>query len=176
MKFKTMSHSNQMTFVQTVKGCFPDSFVNNKVLEVGSLNINGSVREFFTGCNYLGVDIGEGKDVDMVCKGHELPFPDLSFDTVISCECLEHDKDWLKTFKKMYELSKDLVVMTCATTGRKEHGTTTTNPTDAPFTNDYYKNLTIQDFVNNFDFYTIFKHFGFAVNSDSHDLYFWGKK
>ena len=45
-----------------------------------------------------------------------------------------------------------------------------------PFTNDYYKNLTIQDFVNNFDFYTIFKHFGFAVNSDSHDLYFWGKK
>jgi hypothetical protein len=76
----------------------------------------------------------------------------------------------------MCELSKDLVVMTCATTGRAEHGTTATNADAAPFTNDYYKNLAIYDLVDNFDFHTIFKHFGFAVNSDSHDLYFWGKK
>jgi len=165
-----------MNFVQSVKNCFPDAFANKKVLEIGSLNINGSVRQFFTGCDYLGVDIGEGRDVDMVCKGHELPFPALSFDTVISCECLEHDKHWKETFAKMCELSKDLVVMTCATIGRKEHGTTTTSPTDAPFTNDYYMNLSANDFTSNFDLYAIFKHFGFAVNSDSHDLYFWGKK
>ncbi len=171
-----MSHPNQMSFVKTVKGCFPDSFANKKVLEVGSLNINGSVREFFTNCDYLGVDIGEGKDVDLVCKGHELPFPNLSFDVVISCECLEHDVYWDKTFQKMCELSKDLVIMTCATTGRPEHGTTATNADAAPFTNDYYRNLAIHDFVDNFDFHNIFKHFGFAINSDSHDLYFWGKK
>ena len=171
-----MSHPNQMSFVKTVKDCFPDSFANKKVLEVGSLNINGSVREFFTNCDYLGVDIGEGKDVDLVCKGHELPFPNLSFDVVISCECLEHDVYWDKTFQKMCELSKDLVIMTCATTGRPEHGTTATNADAAPFTNDYYRNLAIHDFVDNFDFHNIFKHFGFAINSDSDDLYFWGKK
>ena len=165
-----------MSFVQSVQKCFPDAFANKKVLEIGSLNINGSVRQFFTECDYLGVDIGEGRDVDMVCKGHELPFPAMSFDTVISCECLEHDVYWDKTFAKMCELSKDLVVMTCATTGRKEHGTTASSPTDAPFTNDYYKNLAIGDLVNKFDFHAMFKHFGFAMNSDSHDLYFWGKK
>ena len=38
------------------------------------------------------------------------------------------------------------------------------------------KKLEIKDFVENFDFYTIFKHFGFSMNSDSQDLYFWGKK
>ena len=171
-----MSHPNQMSFVQSVRGCFPDSFTNKKVLEIGSLNINGSVRQFFNNCEYLGVDIGEGKDVDMVCKGHELPFFDPTFDTVISCECLEHDIDWIKTFDKMCELSKDLVIMTCATVGRPKHGTSDTNPDVSPFTNNYYKNLEIKDFVDHFDFYTIFKHFGFAVNSDSQDLYFWGKK
>ncbi len=171
-----MSHANQMSFVQSVQGCFPDAFTNKKVLEIGSLNINGSVRQFFINCEYLGVDLGEGKDVDMVCKGHELPFPNLSFDTVISCECLEHDTHWEKTFQKMCELSKDLVIMTCATTGRAEHGTTATNADAAPFTNNYYRNLAIHDFVDNFDFHNIFKHFGFAVNSDSHDIYFWGKK
>jgi hypothetical protein len=171
-----MSHPNQMAFVQGVQGLFPDAFTNKKVLEIGSLNINGSVRQFFTGCEYLGVDLGEGKDVDMVCKGHVLPFPNLSFDTVISCECLEHDVYWDKTFQKMCELSKDLVIMTCATIGRPEHGTTATNADAAPFTNDYYRNLAIHDFVENFDFHNIFKHFCFAINSDSQDLYFWGKK
>ena len=165
-----------MNFIRSVKNSFSYAFNNKKVLEIGSLNINGSVRQFFTNCDYLGVDIGEGKDVDLVCKGHELPFLPMSFDVVISCECLEHDKHWFETFGKMCELSKDLVVMTCATTGRKEHGTTATSPTDAPFTNDYYMNLSINNFTNNFDFHTIFKDFGFAVNSDSHDLYFWGKK
>jgi hypothetical protein len=171
-----MSHPNQMNFVRSVQGCFPDAFIIKKVLEVGSLNINGSVRQFFTNCDYIGVDLGKGKDVDMDCKGHELPFPNLSFDTVISCECLEHDQHWVKTFQKMCELSKDLVVMTCATLGRAEHGTTVTNSDAAPFTNDYYKNISIHDLLDNFDLHTIFKNFGVAVNSDSHDLYFWGKK
>jgi hypothetical protein len=171
-----MSHQNQMLFVESVKNLFPDSFKKKNVIEIGSLNINGSVRKYFTQCEYLGVDLGKGKDVDIVCPGHELPFPYLSFDTVISCECLEHDKHWQLTFGKMIELSKDLVIMTCATTGRKEHGTTASAAESAPFTNDYYRNLTINDFVNAFDFHSLFKHFCFAVNDNSHDIYFWGKK
>ena len=118
-----MSHPAQMLFVQSVKHHFPDYFKDSKVLEIGSLNINGSVRQFFENCEYLGVDLGLGKDVDLVSKGHELSFPDKSFKTVISCECLEHDKDWQKTFQKMYDLSSGLVVMSCATIGRPEHGT-----------------------------------------------------
>jgi hypothetical protein len=171
-----MSHPNQMTFVQSVRSFFPDSFTNKKVLEIGSLNINGSVRQFFNNCEYLGVDIGEGKDVDMVCKGHELPFDNLSFDTVISCECLEHDVHWTATFATMCRLAKGMVIMTCATNNRPEHGTTATNADAAPFTNDYYRNLAIHDFVDNFELHGIFKHFGFEINSDSQDLYFWGKK
>jgi len=171
-----MSHKNQQLFVQSMRDTYPHSFIGKKVLEIGSLNINGSVRQYFKNCNYLGVDLGQGKDVDMVCQGHKVPFPDGSFETVISCECLEHDKHWAETFKKMCDLSSDLVIMTCATIGRKEHGTHASAADSAPFTNDYYKNLAMSDFIGLLDFHLIFKHFGFAVNNESHDIYFWGKK
>lgn len=171
-----MSHPNQLQFVKSVKEFYPHLFTKTSVLEIGSLNINGSVRQFFEGCNYLGVDLGPGLDVDMVCQGHLLPFTDDSFDVVISCECLEHDKHWAETFKKMCALSKNLVIMTCATIGRAEHGTFTKDSDAAPFTNDHYRNLSIHDFVNLVDFHRIFKDFGFVINSESHDIYFWGKK
>ena len=76
----------------------------------------------------------------------------------------------------MCELTSHLVIMTCATTGRAEHGTTKTSPEAAPFTNDYYQNLTAQDFRDNFDLINLFKDFGFEVDEESHDLYFWGIK
>ena len=171
-----MSHPNQMNFVGRVRELFPNSFSHKKVLEVGSLNINGSVREFFNDCDYLGIDLGEGKDVDLVCKAHHLSYPNLYFDTVISCEALEHDEDWDKTFIKMCELAKDLVILTCATKGREEHGTSRTNADASPFTNDYYRNLTIEDLAETMDFHNVFDSFGIETNSESHDLYFWGKK
>jgi SAM-dependent methyltransferase len=173
-----MSHQSQLDFVSNVRDSFPKQFVNSKVLEVGSLNINGTVRIFFQDCDYVGVDIGPGKDVDLICPGHELTFPINTFDTTISCECFEHDKFWVRTFKKMYDLTKHngLVVFSCATIGRPEHGTTRTSPADAPFTNDYYRNLTAEDFEGAFDLDNMFSEYQFAVNQWPADLYFYGVK
>jgi len=53
-----MAHPAQMAFVARLKERFPASFKNQKVLEVGSLNLNGSIRQFFEQCSYLGVDVG----------------------------------------------------------------------------------------------------------------------
>ena len=158
-----MSHHSQLDFVSRVKAKFPHAFNKTKVLEVGSLNINGTVRIFFDDCDYLGVDIGPGKDVDLVCPGHKLDILPNTFDTTISCECFEHDKYWMLTFQKMYELTKyrGLVIFSCATTGRPEHGTTRTSPADAPFTNDYYRNLTEEDFVGAFDLGQMFDEYAF---------------
>ena len=168
-----MSHFEQHRFVQGVKGRFPEYFSNKRVLEVGSLNINGSVRQFFDSCAYTGVDLAPGKDVDRIGPVHILTF-DRPFDTVISCECFEHDKHWKETFQKMYDECTGLVVFTCATEGRPEHGTTRTSPHDAPFTNDYYMNLTEQDFRNNFDLDKMFRQYEFSKNERPADLYFWG--
>ena len=171
-----MSHQSQLDFVKSVKDMFPYSFKEASVLEVGSLNINGSVRQFFINCNYVGVDISQGNGVDIVGYVHMLPLAEDSFDTVISCECFEHDKHWKETFKKMWEVAKGLVIFSCATTGRPEHGTTATSPADSPFTNDYYKNLTEQDFKEAFDLDSMFSKYQFSVNQRPEDLYFWGLK
>ena len=46
---------------------YPEFFQNKSVPEVGSWDTNGSIRRFFSNCEYIGVDIAEGPGVDVVC-------------------------------------------------------------------------------------------------------------
>ena len=170
-----MSHPAQIGFVASVRAKFPELFNGTEVLEVGSLNINGSIRQFFTDCLYVGVDLAPGKDVDIVARGEDLSYPDNSFDVVCSCECFEHNPEWARTFDNMTRMAKSLVFFSCATTGRAEHGTPRTSPWDAPFCGDYYQNLTEEDFKQHCDL-SKFKYYEFSTNEQSHDLYFFGVK
>lgn len=174
-----MSHAEQREFITTVKNRFPEFFSSKKVIEIGSLDINGTVRDFFTDCEYIGVDVGPGPGVDLVSLGHEVDYPDGYFDVSISAECFEHNPLWLETFINMYRMSSGLVVFTCASEGRPEHGTRRTSPGDSPLTldmfSDYYKNLTEKDFTDVLKFEKLFQEFEFSVNRSSHDLYFWGR-
>lgn len=170
-----MSHPAQIEFVAALQNKFPDFFIRKNVLEVGSLNINGSIRQFFQQCNYVGVDLGAGRDVDVIAKGEDLSYADGSFDVVASCECFEHNPEWAKTFGNMVRMSCGLVFFSCATTGRAEHGTRRSNPHDAPFCGDYYRNLTEEDVQSECDL-SAFKQYEFSTNHDCHDLYFWGIK
>jgi hypothetical protein len=73
-----------------------------------------------------------------------------------------------------------LVFMSCATTGRREHGTTRTSPQDSPLTVgkgwDYYKNLTAEDFTQNFALDKMFLTYEFELGIYFPDLYFYGIK
>lgn len=175
-----MSHPSQMQFVGSVKDRYPSSFNKTKVLEVGSLNINGTVRDFFADCNYLGVDLGPGAMVDLVCSGHELDHPDHTYDVAISTECFEHNPYWAETFANMLRMTRPggLIVFTCATTGRPEHGTKRTTPRDAPLVPwDYYQNLTEEDFRAKFSFDDHFLEYKFqTILYPCFDLYFYGIK
>ena len=170
-----MSHPAQMVFVEKVRATFPECFVRSTVLEVGSLNLNGSIRQFFQQCIYVGVDIGPGKDVDVVARGENLAYEDESFTVVASCECFEHNPEWVRTLENMIRMSSKLVFLTCATTGRAEHGTPRTNHHDAPYCGDYYLNLTEDDVRASLDL-SAFNEYEFSVDNEAHDLYFWGIK
>lgn len=177
-----MAHPAQLSFIHAIKGMYGNYFTNSKVLEVGSLNINGTVRQFFDDPQlYIGLDVGEGPGVDVVCDGDEYD-TDERFDCVISCECMEHNPAWKETFANMIRLCRPggLVIMTCATTGRLEHGTSRTTPQDSPLTIgkgwEYYCNLTPRDFTELFDLGSYFRYFGFETNPMAHDLYFVGVK
>ena len=177
----TMAHFQQAEFIKSLKAKFPKHFFNVDVLEIGSLNINGTVRDFFNANRYVGVDVGEGPGVDVVMSGHEYKSEE-PFDCCISCECFEHNPFWKETFVNMIDQCKPggLVVMTCATTGRPEHGTERSLPQDSPLTLakgwSYYKNLTERDFKEAFNFNPFFKDWAFSVNEEACDLYFYGIK
>jgi len=75
-----------------VRENLPQTF--NTVVEIGSRDINGSLRSLFTGKNYTGVDILPGKNVDIVADASlELPLAKDSFDLAVCVAVFEHTPD-----------------------------------------------------------------------------------
>lgn len=176
-----MSHPAQQEYVRNLSKQFPQNFNNAKVLEVGSLDINGTMRSHFKDCDYTGVDVAEGPSVDLVCEGQLVDHPDGTYDTTGSCNCFEHNPFWVETFQNMYRMTKKdgLVFITVPTTGAPEHGTSNAKPEDSPLTVgkgwEYYKNLTEEDFRTNFDIDSMFHSYKFETN-DTPELFFQGFK
>lgn len=80
-----------------------------KILEIGSLDINGGVRKFFTDANeYVGIDMQEGKGVDKVLEAHDIlkVWPKENFDIVLCLEMLEHDNAFWKTINDIHKILK----------------------------------------------------------------------
>ena len=175
-----MAHPEQAEFFSGVREHYPASFRGARVLEVGSLDINGSVRELFSNCDYTGVDLALGPGVDLACQGQLVEFPTGHFDTTISAECLEHNPFWRETVANMLRMTRPggLVLISCATTGRLEHGTTRTNPDASPFTSaenwTYYQNLDRSDLENGLNLDGWLADRGSWVNFITRDLYFIG--
>lgn len=72
----------------------------NIVLEVGSMDINGSLRSTCpSGVQYLGIDVEHGKSVDLVVQvGKPLPLRDNFADAIVSSSQFEHDDFFWETF------------------------------------------------------------------------------
>lgn len=180
-----MCHIEQLVFFKKIQLRMPEYFTDTKVLEVGSLDINGSIRQFFNAQEYIGLDVGAGPGVDIVCEGQNFDYPDDYFDVTVSSECFEHNPFWLETFLNMIRMTKSggLVAFSCASEGRKEHGTHRSEPESSPLTVfkggeywNYYRNLNEEDFTSEIDFDSIFSEYKFKYNDKAFDLYFYGVK
>ena len=177
-------HHEVLHFVYETKNLYPHHFNNVRVLEIGSRRVldQPTVRCHFSDCDYIGVDISEGDCVDVVSKGHEYKTDQL-FDTIISCECFEHDPFYDLTITNMINLLKPggLLLFTCASLGRPEHGTRSTSPESSPATaeiegwQDYYRNLTEFDFKKVPAFSNMKGNY-WVSNEGTKDLYYRGWK
>jgi SAM-dependent methyltransferase len=100
-----------------------------KVLEVGSLYVNGSPRGdvmSLSPLSYTGVDLSAGPGVDVVCRVEDLAgrFGAGSFDIVLSTEMLEHVRDWRSAISNLKEVLKPggLLLITTRSKGYPYHG------------------------------------------------------
>jgi len=91
-----------------IERCVAQYPMAGRVLDIGSRDICGSARRWFTKDGqqkepterfpeYIGIDIYHGNLVDIVMDAHDLTRGLGSFDVVISTSAMEHDSDPFKT-------------------------------------------------------------------------------
>ncbi len=136
-----------------------NSCAYKKVLEVGSLNINGTVRDAITCESYLGVDKIAGPDVDLVIS--DITDITETFDAVICCEVLEHDINPWKTVEHIKSIIRPngTLIISTPTFGFPLHR----YPIDCyRFGLDAYTNFLFKDFnITAID--TLLDLFGFPI-------------
>lgn len=100
------------------KYCHP----TDRVLDVGSQNINGCLRPLFE--DYFGVDLAPGRNVDLVLKDQH-HWPELAinyFDVVVSSQVMEHVRN---PFKWMAALARHVrpggLVYVCTPNSHQYH-------------------------------------------------------
>ena len=81
---------------------------SGRVLEVGSQDVNGSLRSVSPpGIDYIGVDFVEGQGVDVVIEDpYVLPFESGSIDVVLSSSCFEHSEMFWIIFLEILRVLK----------------------------------------------------------------------
>ena len=88
-----------------------------KILEVGSLDVNGSLRDHnVNNLEWVGVDFEEGKGVDVVLTDpYAYPFESETFDMVMASSVFEHSEFFWVLFMEMVRLTKPGgVIYVCA--------------------------------------------------------------
>ncbi len=111
-------HPSVISFVK--ENLKSEDVKGKKVIEVGSLDVNGSARPTVMAlgpAEYWGIDCWLGPSVDVVCNADDLvkTFGEESFDVVLSTEMLEHLEDWrivVNQLKRTVRLGGLLVLTT----------------------------------------------------------------
>jgi hypothetical protein len=169
-----MAHTAQRDFTVHVRNRFPDYFRGKKVLDCGSLDVNGNNRFLFEQCDYVGIDACPGRNVDVVTLIHEYSAESQAYDVIISTEAFEHDKYWRLSLQNIVRMLRvnGLLAFTCATVGRPPHFF---GPKEW---GEYYGNLCEEDVRSALDVDAVFREYEFRVErkGTEGDLYFWGIK
>lgn len=169
-------HNAVRKFIKQVRRKHPSHFFGKKVLEVGSWNHNGTVRDYFWLADYLGIDIFKGKCVDKVTRAHDLKMRH-HFDVVISTGSLEHDEYLRDTLRQSINNLKPggLMLLTAAGPNFPEHGTTKNSPESSPHTNKHYQSIWIED-VSDILSPHLFSSYHLEYRNNEEDLMFYGIK
>lgn len=97
----------------------------DRVIEIGSYDINGSVRPLFGASKeYVGLDLQGEKENGVDVKGDAADYePPEKVDCVVCCETLEHAPNWRQLVEKAMEWLDEsgVLLITCAGPGRIPH-------------------------------------------------------
>jgi len=174
-----MAHPAQWLWCEQIKKDHPSYFRNKRVLDIGSLDINGNNRYLFAECEYIGLDVVSGPNVDVVSIAHMYK-PSAPFDVVLSTNALEHDLYWQQTLDAMLTLLEPVgFLFFSVSASHNEHGTKRTSPSQSgttqmgPEWENYYRNLNEIDISGALDLNQFYRY---EISVFEKDLRFWGIK
>lgn len=180
---------SEQQWVNEIRDRFPLQFKGADVLDVGSANLNGTYKPFFSqaGCNsYTGIDVLPHNNVDIVSPVHKYKTKK-KYDIVFSASQLEHDLYWKKSLMKFIDLCKSGgMIIFSAWCALDHHGT----KKDQPLTSlssgldnewaEYYENRSVDDIALVWKQKLLKKTFSeYFLGMNPHDdgnVVFWGIK
>lgn len=84
----------------------PEGCSGKTILDIGSCDVNGTLKPLFSDGTYIGLDAAPGPNVDIVSSARSMPIDNDSFDVVVSTSCFEHDDRFWLTFLEMCRVLK----------------------------------------------------------------------
>lgn len=111
------------------------------VIEIGSRDVNGTVRSLFPSAKWTGLDLYDGPCVDWVGDATQYQ-PRNPVDLVVCCEVLEHAEQWRQLIQGAASWIKPdgRMIVTCAGPGRNTHSAIDGGDLRA---GEYYQNVTV---------------------------------
>lgn len=145
-----------------------------RVLDIGSLDINGSVKPLFAelisdGGLFFGIDVQEGPGVDLVADASVYK-SDIQYDIIVCAEVFEHTAVWPKIIQNAHSLlvPGGMFIATMAGEGRRPHSAIDENPIRSW---EYYKNVSGADLTKKLSMFS-----NFEVNVINYDTRCWAVK
>lgn len=136
-------HAEALAFIQGTCYRFRGPRDRLRVLEIGSLDVNGGLRHLYPRAEkWLGLDFMPGPGVDVVADASNWLSQE-RFDLVICAEVLEHAPDWAPiVFNAAYALAPlGALVLTAACDPRAQHGAYDPDGTHGTLPGEHYENV-----------------------------------
>jgi SAM-dependent methyltransferase len=121
MKIGVKMNKVTLDFIQ--KYTTHEMIQGKSVLEIGSLNVNGSIRPYIESLSprcYIGIDFIPGNNVDIVMDILNPAFQ-VTFDVVICLYAMEHIRKWYTATQNMVDLLKLNGLLIFAVPNKKFH-------------------------------------------------------
>lgn len=126
-----MMHVEAMDWVDQSFNNWVDDRKDLNILEIGSLDINGSVRSIFANHarTYLGIDIQEGPGVDLVIDAAGMDTGPI-WDVIVCAEVFEHAPEWREIIIRAHGnlVKGGIFIATMAGEGRAPHSAIDEHP------------------------------------------------
>jgi hypothetical protein len=155
---------------------FDDKPTPQRVLEIGSRNLNGSPRsvlQLAAARKYVGIDLRPGPGVDVVADGATWKGDGRLFDVVVCCEVLEHAINAPEIIGNAFSLLRPggHLVVTAASTNREQHSGVEADK--QPTVGEYYQNISPASLLGWLSCQSA--DFGLETGRDGQDVYGWAR-